>query len=127
VIALALESALLVRHRGNFLKHYRFFYLYLAGSWFQTCRSFLLYLLPKTYGYAYGVASIFSLFVGCCVVLGSIQGSAARYRRSPHGTQSCFSPVHFGNHKDFRESMNSPNWIPGKTTLETNGISASCR
>jgi len=122
VIALALESALLVRAiRGNFLKHYRFFYLYLG--WVLVSDLSLIpfyYLLPKTYGYAYWSSQYFSLFVGCCVVWEAYKVALARYPGVVRMARNVLPYLFIlAITRIFVKAWNSPNWIPGKTTLET--------
>src|SRR5882762_5674698 len=122
VTALALESALLLRaFRGNFLKHYRFFYFYLG--WVLVSDLSLIpfyYLLPKTYGYAYWSSQYFSLLVGCCVVWEAYKVALARYPGVVRMARNVFLFLFIlAITRIFVKAWNSPNWIPGKTTLET--------
>jgi len=122
VMALALESALLLRAiRGNFLRHYRFFYLYLG--WVLVSDLSLIpfyYLLPRIYGYAYWSSQYFSLFLGCCVVWDAYKVALVRYRGAARMARNVL-PFFFilAITRIFVKAWNSPNWIPGKTTLET--------
>jgi len=122
VTALALESALLLRaFRGNFLKHYRFFYFYLG--WVLVSDLALIpfyYLLPKIYGYAYWSSQYFSLVVGCCVVWEAYKVAFARYPGAARMARNVFLFLFIlAITRIFVKAWNSPNWIPGKTTLET--------
>jgi hypothetical protein len=122
VTALALECALLLRaFRGNFLKHYRIFYLYLG--WVLVSDLSLIpfyYLLPKIYGYAYWGSRYFSLTLGCCVVWEAYKVALVRYPGAARMARNVL-PFLFilAITRIFVKAWNSPNWIPGKTTLET--------
>ena len=122
VMALVLEIVTLTRAlQGNFLKHYRFFYGYL-GRVLVSDLSLIpfYYVLPKIYPYAYWSNQFFSVVVGCCVVwevykvaLGPYPG-AARMARNVLALMFILAITRI-----FVKVWSSPNWIPGKTTLET--------
>jgi hypothetical protein len=120
--ALALECALLLRaFLGNFLKQYRFFYLYLG--WVLISDLSLLpiyYLWPKIYGYAYWGSQYVSLIAGCSVVWQAYKLALARY---PGAARMARNVLLFLFILAFTrilvKAWNSPHWIPGKTTLET--------
>jgi hypothetical protein len=122
VTALAFESALLLRAlQGNFLKQYRVFYLYL--SWVLLSDLSLIpfyYLLPKIYGYAYWFSQFFSVVVGCGVVWEAYKVALARYPGTARMARNVLPFIFIlVTTRIFVKAWNSPNWIPGKTTLET--------
>lgn len=122
VIALALEITLLLRALlGNFLKQYRCFYLYL--SWVLISDLVLLsiyHLWPKAYGYAYWSSQYVSLVVGCAVVWEAYKVALGRY---PGAARMARNVLLFmfvlAITRIFVKAWNSLNWIPGRTTLET--------
>ena len=120
--ALALESALLLRaFRGDFLKHYRFFYLYL-GSVLISDASLIpvYYLLPKAYGYAYWGCEYFRLIVECAVVWEAYKVALARYPGAGRMARNLLPFIFIlAITRVFVKAWNSPHWIPGQTTLET--------
>ncbi len=122
VTALGLESVLLLRaFQGNFLKHYRFFYLYL--SWVLISDLSLIpfyYLWPKIYGYAYWGSQYFSLIVGCGVVWQAYKLALDRYPGAARMARNLLLFIFIvAITRIFVKALSSPNWIPGKTTLET--------
>ncbi len=125
VTALALESALLLRaFQANFLKQYRFFYLYLG--WVLISDLSLIpfyYLWPKVYGYAYWCSQFFSVVVGCSMVWEAYKVALARYPGAARMARNVL-PFMFilATTRILVKAWNSPNWIPGRTTLETEGL-----
>jgi hypothetical protein len=122
VTALVLENALLVRaFKGNFLKHYRVFYLYLG--WVLISDLSLIpfyYLRPKAYGYAYWGSEYFSLFLGCGVVWEAYKVALARYPGAARMARNVLGFLFtLAITRVFVKAWNSPSWIPGRTTLET--------
>lgn len=120
--ALALETALLVRaFLGNFLKRYRFFYLYLG--WVLISDLSLVpfyYLWPRAYGYAYWSSQYFSLAVGCSVVWEVCRVALGRYPGAARMARNILAFMFIlAVTRVFVKAWNSPNWIPGRTTLET--------
>jgi len=122
IMALALESALLLRaFQANFLKHYRLFYLYLGWVLISdVSRILFYYLLPKTYGYAYWYSQFISVVVGCAVVWEAYKVALGRYPGTARIARDVL-PFMFilALTRVLVKAWNSPNWIPGKTTLET--------
>jgi len=120
--ALALQSALLLRaFQKHLLKPYRFFYFYLGWAFIS---SLLLlpfyYLWPKTYGYAYWGTEYFSLLVGCGVVWEAYKVGLARYPGTARMARNVLPFLFILTiTRVFVKAWNSPNWIPAKTTLET--------
>ena len=122
VAALVLESALLLRaFQGNFLKQYRFFYLYLGWVLVSEVSLMLIYyLLPKMYGYAYWGSQYFSLIVGCGVIWQAYKVALTRYPGAAHMARNMLLFMLIVTFtRIFVKAWNSPNWIPQKTTLET--------
>lgn len=122
VTALVLESALLLRaFQGNFLKHYRLFYLYLG--WVLISDLSLIpfyYLWPKIYGYAYWSSQFFGVAVGCFLVWEVYKVALARYPGAARMARNVLLFLFiFALTRILVKAWNSPNWIPGKTTLET--------
>jgi hypothetical protein len=122
LMAITLESVLLVRAvQGKFLKHYRFFYLYL-GVVFMRDLSLLpvYYLWPEFYGYAYWGSEFFSVLVGCGLVWEVYKVAFARYPGAACMARNVLPFLFvFAITRVFVKAWNSPNWIPGRTTLET--------
>ena len=122
VMALALETALLLRaFLGNFLKHYRIFYVYLG--WVLISDLALIpcyYLWPRVYGYAYWSNQYLSLIVGCSVVWEAYRVALGRYPGAARMARNVLLFMFIlAITRIFVKAWNSPNWIPGRTTLET--------
>ncbi len=119
--ALALESVLLLRaFLGNFLKHYRFFYLYL-GCVFIRDMSLLpvYYLWPKFYPYAYWYSQFFHVAVGCGVVWEAYKLALSRYPGAARMARNVLSLIFiFSISRILVNVWNNPNWIPGRSFLE---------
>jgi hypothetical protein len=121
LVALALESVLLLRAvRGNFLKHYPFFYLYLAcilirdGSLMP-----VYYLWPRIYGLAYWSSRSLIVVMGCGVVWEVYKVALSRYAGAARMARNVIPFLFiFSVSRLFVKAWNSPNWIPGSTTLE---------
>jgi len=122
LLAIALETALLVQAvRGKFLKHYSFFYLYL-GIVLTRDLSLLpiYYIWPKAYGYAYWSTEFFSALAGCGLVWEVYKVALAPYPGAARMARHVLPfPFVFAITRVFVKAWNSPNWIPGRTTLET--------
>ena len=121
VIALAIETCLLLRaFRGNFLKHYRIFYLYLG--WVLISDLSLIpfyYVWPKFYAYAYWSNQFFSVVMGCCVVWEAYKVTLGQYPGAARMARNVLSFIFIlAITRILVKAWNSPNWIPGKTTLE---------
>jgi len=120
--ALALESVLLVRAvQGKVLKHYRFFYLYLS---YVLVRDLALmpiyYLWPKIYGYAYWYSQFLSVVLGCGVVWEVYKVALTRYPGAARMARNALPFLFiFAASRIFVKAWNSPYWIPGTSTLET--------
>lgn len=120
--ALALESVLLLRAvQGNFLKHYRFFYLYLGCVLIRDISLMpVYYLWPKIYQYAYWYSQFLTVLVGCGVVWEVYKVALSRYPGAARMARNVLPFLFiFSISRIFVKVWNSPNWVPGKTTLET--------
>lgn len=120
--ALVLESCLLLRAvHGNFLKRYPLFYLYLG--YVLGCDVSLMlvyYLRPKLYGYAYWSGEFLSVVLGCSVVWEVYNVALSRYPGAARMARNVLPFLFiFATSRIVVKSWNSPNWIPGSTTLET--------
>jgi hypothetical protein len=121
-MALALESVLLVRAvQGSALKHYRFFYLYVACVLVRDASLMpIYYLWPKIYGYAYWYSQFLSVVLGCGVVWEVYKVALSRYPGAARMARNALPFLFiFATSRIFVKAWNSPNWIPGSTTLET--------
>lgn len=122
VTALALESALLLRaFLGDFLKPYLFFYLYLCWVLISDLSLIpLYYLWPKAYGYAYWSSQYFSLVVGCLVIWEAYRVALGRYPGVARMARNVLAFLFIlAMTRILVKATGSSNWIPGKTTLET--------
>lgn len=120
--ALALESALLVQaFQKHFRKHYRIFYFYLGWVFISSLSLLpLYYQWPKGYGYAYWGTQYFTLIVGCAVVWEVYKVALARYPGAARMARNVLPFLFILTiTRVFVKAWNSPNWIPEKTTLET--------
>jgi hypothetical protein len=120
--ALALESVLLLRaFQGNFLKRYPLFYLYLGYVLVRDVSLMLVYYQwPKFYGYAYWYSEFLSVILGCAVVWEIYRVALLRYPGAARMARNVLPILFiFATSRIFVRAWNSPNWIPGRTTLET--------
>jgi hypothetical protein len=120
--ALVLESFLLLRaFQGNFLKRYPLFYLYLG--YVLVCDGSLMlvyYLRPKLYAYAYWSGEFLSVVLGCGVVWEVYRVALSRYPGAARMARNVLPFFFiFATSRIVVKAWNSPNWIPGRTTLET--------
>jgi hypothetical protein len=120
--ALALESALLLRAiHGNLLGRYPLFYLYLSCVLIRDVSLLpVYYLWPNIYGYAYWYSEFLSAVVGCGVVWEVYKLALSRYPGAARMARNVL-PFLFilVTSRIFVKGWNSPNRIPGSTTLET--------
>ncbi len=119
--ALFLESVLLLRgFLGNFLKQYRFFYLYLGCVFIRDMSLMpVYYLWPKFYGYAYWYSQFFHVVVGCGVVWEAYKLALSRYPGAVRMARNVLSFIFILSiSRILVKAWNSPHWIPGRTTLE---------
>lgn len=122
LMAITLETVLLVRAiQRKFLKQYKFFYLYLGVVLVRDLSLLpFYYLWPKFYGYAYWGSEFFSVMVGCVLVWEAYKVAFARYPGAGRMASNVLPFLFvFAMTRIFVKAWNSPNWIPGKTTLET--------
>ena len=122
LMAMTLESVLLVRAvQGKFLGHYRLFYLYLVIVFTRDLSLLpVYYLWPKFYGYAYWGSEFFSVLVGCGLVWEVYKVAFRRYPGAGRMARDVIPFLFiFAMTRVFVKAWNSPNWIPGRTTLET--------
>jgi hypothetical protein len=120
--ALALESVLLVRaFRGNFLKRYPLFYLYLACISIRDASLMpVYYLWPKIYGFAYWYSQFLIVVMGCAVVWEVYKVALSRYPGAARMARNVLPFLFiFSISRLLVKAWDSPNWIPGRTTLET--------
>lgn len=120
--ALTLQSSLLLRaFQKHFLKPYRFFYSYLGWAFISSLSLLpFYYLSPKTYAYAYWGSEGVSLIVGCVVVWEAYKVGLARYPGTARMARNVLPFLFILTiTRIFVKAWNSPNWIPAKTTLET--------
>lgn len=121
VTALALESVLLLRAiLGNFLKQYRFFYLYLGCVLIRDASLMpIYYLWPRFYPYAYWYSQFFHVAIGCAVVWEAYRLALSRYPGAARMARNVLSFIFiFSISRIFVKVWNSPKWIPGRTSLE---------
>lgn len=122
LLGLALESVLLVRAiQGNVLKHYRIFYLYIACVLVRDASLMpVYYLWPNIYRYAYWYCDFLAVAMGCGVVWEVYRVALSRYPGAARMARNVL-PFLFvvATSRIFVKSWNSPNWMPGSTTLET--------
>ncbi len=122
LLGLALESVLLVRAvQGNVLKHYRIFYLYLACVLVRDASLMpVYYLWPHIYRYAYWYCEFLAVVMGCGVVWEVYKVALSRYPGAARMARNVLPFLFiFATSRIFVKAWNSPNWIPGSTTLET--------
>jgi hypothetical protein len=122
LLGLALESVLLVRAiQGNILKHYRIFYLYVACVLVRDASLMpVYYLWPQVYRYAYWYCDFLAVAMGCGVVWEVYKVALSRYPGAARMARNVLPFLFiFATSRMFVKAWNSPNWIPGSTTLET--------
>ncbi len=120
--ALALECVLLLRAvQGKLLKHYPFFYLYLGCISIRDASLMpVYYLWPKIYGYAYWYSQFLIVVLGCGVVWEVYKVALSRYPGGGRMARNVFPFLFiFAISRMLVKGWNSPNWITGTTTLET--------
>jgi hypothetical protein len=120
--ALVLESVLLLRaFQGNFLKRYPLFYLYLACISIRDAALMpVYYVWPKIYGYAYWYSQFLIVVMGCGVVWEVYKVALSQYPGAARMARNVLPLLFiFSISRMFVKGWNSPNWIPGSTTLET--------
>ena len=120
--ALALEGLLLLRgFQGNLAKHYPIFYLYLASITLRDV--FLLtinYLWRNEYAYAYWYSEYLIVVLGCGVVWEVYRIALSRFPGAARMARNVIAFLFiFSVSRLLVKAWNSPNWIPGRTTLET--------
>jgi len=121
LISLALESALLLRAlRGDLLKQYRLFYLYLSCVFLRDLSLLpIYYFWPNFYSVAYWYSQLFHVVVGCGVVWEVYKLALARYPGAARMARNVLLFIFiFSISRILVKAWNSANWIPGKTTLE---------
>jgi hypothetical protein len=121
VTALALESVLLLRaFRGNFLKQYRFFYLYLGCVLIRDASLMpIYYLWPKFYPYAYWYSQFFHVAVGCGVVWEAYKLALSRYPGAARMARNVLLFIFiFAISRILVTVWDNPNWIPGRSFYE---------
>ena len=121
VTALLLESVLLLRaFLGNFLKQYRFFYLYLSCVLIRDLSLLpAYYLWPKFYGYVYWYSQFFHVAVGCAVVWEAYRLALSRYPGALRMARNVLPFIFvFSFSRILVKVWNSPRWLPGGSSLE---------
>lgn len=122
VTGLVLESVLLARALlGNFLKHYSLFYLYLISVFLRSASLFVVYhLWAIFYSPAYWYTQFLNVLLGCALVWEVYKVALAKYPGAARMARNVLAFMFIlAITRIFVKAWNSPNWIPGKTTLET--------
>lgn len=122
VTGLALEIVLLVRALlGNSLKYYSLFYLYLISVFLPSVSLFAIYhWWPNLYAPAYWFTEFLHVLLGCALVWEVYKIALARYPGAARMARNVLAFLFIlAMTRIFVKAWNSPNWIPGKTTLET--------
>jgi hypothetical protein len=122
VIGLALESTLLVRAVvGNFLKHYTLFYLYLLSVLLRSASLLAVYhWWPNFYLSVYWYSQFLNVLLGCALVWEVYKIALSRYPGAARMARNVLPFLFiFAITRVFVKAWNSPNWIPGRTALET--------
>lgn len=121
VTALILEGVLLLRaFLGNFLKQYRFFYLYLGCVLIRDVALIpVYYFWPKFYGYAYWYSQFLHVAVGCGVVWEAYRLALSRYPGASRMARNVLPFIFvFSFSRILVKVWNSPRWLPGGSSLE---------
>ena len=122
VTGLVLESILLVRALlGNSLKYYSLFYLYLISVLLPSACLFAIYhLWPNFYPPAYWFTQFLNILLGCALVWQVYKVALAQYPGAARMARNVLAFLFIlAFTRIFVKAWNSPNWIPGRTTLET--------
>lgn len=122
LMCLALESVLLLRAvQANILKHYPFFYIYVACILIRDALLMpVYYLWPKIYGFAYWYSRVVIVVMGCVVVWEVYKIALSRYPGAARMARNVIPFLFiFSISRLLVKVFDSPNWIPGRTTLET--------
>jgi hypothetical protein len=118
----ALQAVLLVRAaQGKFLNRYKFFYSYVVWVLLQQIVSLWIYKFrPASYALAYWSGEAVSVLAGCGLVWEAYKIALARYPGASRVARNVLLFVFiFAVTRILVHASNTPNWIPGKTTLET--------
>ena len=115
-------SVLLARAvQGNFRKQYKLFYLYLGCVFLRSLSLFAIYhLWPKLYASAYWYTQLFSALLGCGIVWEVYKIALSRYPGAARMARNVLLFLFLISiSRIFVNAWNSPNWLPEKTTVET--------
>jgi hypothetical protein len=122
LIGVVLESALVVRAvRGGFIRNYRFFYSYLCFIFVRDlCLLGIYVFAPKAYAWSYWGTELASVLLGCGLVWETYRIALAGYPGAARMARNVL-PLLFilTIGRILVEASISPNWIPGRTPLET--------
>jgi len=119
---LALEGLLLLRgFQGNLVKHYPIFYLYLASITLRDVSLLTInYLWRDEYAYAYWYSEYVIVVLGCGVVWEVYKIALSRFPGATLMARNVLAFLFiFSVSRLLVKAWNSPNWIPGRTPLET--------
>ena len=122
LIGLALESLLLVRAvHSSLLNRYKLFYLYLGWVLLGDLLTVpIYYFRPEFYPYVYWCEEFCSVLLGCGVVLEIYRAALSHYPGAAHMARNVILFLFvFSISRVLVKAWNSPKWIPGATTLET--------
>jgi hypothetical protein len=122
LVAIVLESAPVVRGvRGHFIKHYKFFYCYLCFILFRDLYLFgIYYLAPKVYTWSYWSTELVGVLLGCGLVWETYKLALAAYKGAARIAAKVLPVIFiFVITRVLIKAWDSPNWIPGRTPLET--------
>jgi hypothetical protein len=122
LVAIVLEGAPVVRSvRGHFIKHYKFFYCYLCFILFRDLYLFgVYYLVPKMYAWSYWSTELVTVLLGCGLVWEAYKLAFAAYKGAARIAANVLPVIFiFVITRVLIKAWDSPNWIPGRTPLET--------
>lgn len=122
VLGPILECLLLIRAvKGNFLKEYKIFYLYIAWVLLRDLSLFVVYhAWALGYAYVYWYSQFFSVLVGCGVVWEIYRVALANYSGAARMARSVLLFLFMITMSRIVVfAVNSAKWLPGQTTLET--------
>jgi hypothetical protein len=122
IVGVIVEGTPLVRAvRQHFIRNYKLFYLYLSFVLIRDLCLFGIYFFaPKAYAWSYWSSEVFSVLLGCGLVWETYKLALAAYAGAARMARNVLLLLFvFTITRILMKALNSPNWIPGRTPLET--------
>jgi hypothetical protein len=121
LVAVGLEGVSLLRSlEGNFVRHYKLFYVYLGFVLLRDlCLLGVYFFLPGFYPKAYWGSEPLGVVLGCALVWEVYDLALARYRGTGRVARSVLALLLIATMtRILVKAWDSPNWIPGRSLFE---------